>query len=55
MVYVKSDSPNSVITMGAKPSVGGQSQRIIFGSFKDVDCIVHFHCPLKKITVMILR
>lgn len=48
MVYVKSDSPNSVIAMGAKPSVGGQSQRIIFGSFKDVDCIVHFHCPLKE-------
>jgi len=57
MVYVKSDSPNSVIAMGAKPSVGGQSQRIIFGEFKDVDCIVHFHCPLKEdhrddITVM---
>lgn len=47
MVYVKSDSPNSVIAMGAKPSVGGQSQRIIFGSFQDTDCIVHFHCPLK--------
>lgn len=48
MVFVKSDSPDSVIAMGAKPSVGGQSQRIIFGSFPDVDCIVHFHCPLKE-------
>lgn len=47
MVYVRTDGPDNVISMGAKPSVGGQSQRIIFGSFTDVDCIVHFHCPLK--------
>jgi hypothetical protein len=36
-----------VIAHGAKPSVGGQSQRIIFDAHSDVDCIVHFHVPLR--------
>ena len=36
-----------VIAHGAKPSVGGQSQRIIFDEHPDVDCIVHAHVPLK--------
>jgi len=48
MVYVKTDGEDNVISIGAKPSVGGQSQRIIFNTFKDTDCIVHFHCPLKE-------
>ena len=39
---------DQVIAYGAKPSVGGQSQRIIFTEHPDVDCIVHFHCPMKK-------
>lgn len=49
LVRVKTDSPDSVIAYGAKPSVGGQSQRIIFSDHKehDYDCIVHFHCPIK--------
>ena len=38
-----------MIAYGAKPSVGGQSQRIIFEEHPDVDCIVHFHCPLRTI------
>lgn len=45
MVLVESDSPDRVIAHGAKPSVGGQSQRNIFRDHNDVDCIVHFHCP----------
>ena len=40
------DSPDSVIAYGAKPSVGGQSQRIIFNDHKGMDCVVHFHCPM---------
>lgn len=48
LVYVKSDGPDSVIAYGAKPSVGGQSQRIVFNTFKHLDCIVHFHCPLRS-------
>lgn len=47
MVMVEADGKDKVIAMGAKPSVGGQSQRIIFAEHPDVDCIVHFHCPLK--------
>lgn len=47
MVCVRTDGPDSVIAYGRKPSVGGQSQRIIFGQHPDLDSIVHFHCPLK--------
>lgn len=45
LVKVISSGPDEVIAYGAKPSVGGQSQRIIFSEHHDVDCIVHFHCP----------
>lgn len=47
MVRVVTDGDDSVISYGAKPSVGGQSQRIIFTKYGELDCIVHFHCPLK--------
>lgn len=47
MVTVEALDGDRVIAYGAKPSVGGQSQRIIFKEHGDVDCIVHFHCPLK--------
>jgi hypothetical protein len=48
MVYVKTDGPDTVLAYGAKPSVGGQSQRIVFKEHHGYDCIVHFHCPLKQ-------
>ena len=51
LVYVKTDGPDTVLAYGAKPSVGGQSQRIVFKNHFGFDCIVHFHCPLKKIHV----
>lgn len=47
MVIVQADGDDRVIAWGAKPSVGGQSQRIIFAEHPDVDCIVHFHCPMR--------
>ncbi len=47
LVYVKTDGPDTVIAYGAKPSVGGQSQRIVFNDHKGMDCIAHFHCPLR--------
>lgn len=47
LVKVKTDGPDSVMAYGAKPSVGGQSQRIVFHEHEDYDCIVHFHCPIK--------
>jgi len=37
-----------VIAHGSRPSVGGQSQRIIFREHEGYDCIVHFHCPPKE-------
>lgn len=47
MVYVRTDGPDTVLAYGAKPSVGGQSQRIVFREHEGMDCIVHFHSPLK--------
>lgn len=47
LVRVVSQNKDEVIAYGAKPSVGGQSQRIIFENHRDEDCIVHFHCPMK--------
>ncbi len=48
LVKVETKGVDEVIAYGSKPSVGGQSQRIIFAEHPDVDCIAHFHCPLKK-------
>lgn len=48
LVLVKTDGPDNVIAYGAKPSVGGQSQRIVFSEHPELDCIVHFHCPKKE-------
>ena len=47
LVRVVTDTQDTVTAYGAKPSVGGQSQRIIFSEHNDYDCIVHFHCPIK--------
>lgn len=47
LVKVVTDGPDSVIAYGSKPSVGGQSQRIVFHEHQDYDCIVHFHSPKK--------
>jgi len=47
LVKIVTDGPDSVIAYGAKPSVGGQSQRIVFHDHQEYDCIVHFHCPIK--------
>jgi hypothetical protein len=48
MVKIVSSGHDSVVAHGFKPSVGGQSQRIVFSKHQDVDCIVHFHCPAKR-------
>lgn len=47
LVKIKTDGPDTVIAYGMKPSVGGQSQRIIFSENTEYDCIVHFHCKIK--------
>ncbi|MEX3984005.1 hypothetical protein AB4Y45_34010 [Paraburkholderia sp. EG287A] len=47
LVRIESRGEDEVIAQGFRPSVGGQSQRIIFNVHPDLDCIVHFHCPVK--------
>lgn len=48
MVEIETLGDDSVVARGGKPSVGGQSQRIIFDNHPNIDNIVHFHAPLKK-------
>lgn len=52
LVKIVTDGPDSVLAYGAKPSVGGQSQRIVFHDHDEYDCIVHFHCPKKAGSVV---
>ncbi len=47
LVRIRTDGPDTVIAYGAKPSVGGQSQRQVFRDHEGYDCIAHFHCPLR--------
>ena len=47
LVAIEPRGKDLVIAYGAKPSVGGQSQRVIFTAHPELDCIVHFHCPLR--------
>ncbi len=47
MVLIEPKGRDKVIAYGGKPSVGGQSQRIIFDEHPTLNNIVHFHCPLK--------
>lgn len=47
LVKIVTDGPDTVLAYGAKPSVGGQSQRIVFRDHPEYDCIVHFHCPIR--------
>ena len=48
LVRIETDGPDSVIAYGSRPSVGGQSQRIVFAEHPEADCIVHFHCPKRE-------
>lgn len=47
LVEVEYEGLDKVIAKGGKPSVGGQSQRIIFDEHPGLDCIVHAHVPLR--------
>ncbi len=48
LVLVEYENDDRVIAHGAKPSVGGQSQRIVFREHPELDCIVHAHVPLRE-------
>lgn len=52
LVKIVSSGEDQVIAYGSKPSVGGQSQRIIFREHQDLDCIVHFHCPPRDVNLV---
>ena len=43
MVMCVTNGDNDVVAYGSKPSVGGQSQRIIFREHPEMDSIIHFH------------
>lgn len=47
MIRIVPEGPDAVKAFGGKPSVGGQSQRIIFADHPELDCIAHAHIPLK--------
>lgn len=47
MVRVVTDGPDTVLAYGAKPSVGGQSQRQVFRDHPGYDCVFHAHVPLR--------
>lgn len=55
LVKVVAEGEDSVVAYGSKPSVGGQSQRIIFKEHPGMDCIVHFHCPKKPESTVPVR
>jgi hypothetical protein len=46
LVRVEYEGDDKVLAFGHKPSVGGQSQRIVFREHPGLDCIVHAHVPL---------
>jgi hypothetical protein len=48
MIRIVPNGPDAVTAYGGKPSVGGQSQRIIFSDHPELDCIAHAHIPLKE-------
>ena len=47
LVSVEASDDDMVVAHGGKPSVGGQSQRIVFAEHEGLDCIVHFHSVRK--------
>ncbi|MFZ3481844.1 class II aldolase/adducin family protein [Sphingomonas sp. 3-13AW] len=48
LVQVEYEGFDRVLAYGAKPSVGGQSQRIVFTEHPNLDCIVHAHVPMRE-------
>jgi hypothetical protein len=48
LVRVETVGDDKVIAYGARPSVGGQSQRLVFSDHPGVDCIAHAHVVLRS-------
>jgi hypothetical protein len=47
MVKMVTLNERETIAYGARPSAGSRSQWIMFNRNPNLDCVVHFHCPLK--------
>lgn len=47
MVKMITLNERETIAYGARPSAGSRSQWIMFNKNPSLDCVVHFHCPLK--------
>jgi len=45
----------SMTAHGAKPSAGTPSQYAVLSHFPEFDCIVHFHCPLRAGSKVVVR
>jgi ribulose-5-phosphate 4-epimerase/fuculose-1-phosphate aldolase len=48
-------SEDKVTAYGGKPSAGTRSQWAVLQAFPDYDCIVHFHCPSKAGSEVVIR
>lgn len=55
VVEVSISEDYEIKAQGSKPSAGAQTQRLIFKDHPQYDCIIHFHCPLKKGSKIPLR
>ena len=44
-----------MVAYGAKPSAGTPSQYAVLSKFPEFDCIIHFHCPKKPESKVIVR
>lgn len=55
LALVSAVGDDEVWSQGGKPSVGGQSQRIVFREHPEMDCIVHFHVPPKDVSKLSIR
>jgi len=48
MVKMVTLNERETIAYGARPSAGSRSQWIMFNRNPNLDCVVHFHCPVKE-------
>lgn len=51
LVIVDFRDEREQLAYGEKPSAGARSQYTVLNKYSNMDCIVHFHCPLKPESV----
>ena len=55
VVRIEARDDDRVLAHGARPSVGGQSQRLVLRAHPDLDYILHFHCPMRAGAGVVVR